>query len=148
MEGLVIVVAVTALVGVVLWYFDRRNHTQIPSESPSDAAEENGGAESESEADEENQQCCGMHIVCEKTYLSPLSDEIVYYEDEELDRFRGREADSYNDMEIEEWRDVLLTLRPSEIAGWARSVQLRRLTMPSAIRDELLMIVAEARASL
>ena len=44
-------------------------------------------------------------------------------------------------------REVLLTLRPDEIAGWARSVQLRGITLPADVREELLMIVAEARAA-
>ena len=40
---------------------------------------------------------------------------------------------------------MLLTLLPDDIAGWGRSIQLRGIELPSAVRDELLMIVAEAR---
>ena len=47
--------------------------------------------------------------------------------------------------DIEEFRDVLLTLLPTDIAPWARSIQLRGITLPSEVREELLMIVAEAR---
>ena len=87
-----------------------------------------------------------MHITCEKdSLLAAVSKEIEYYDDEELDRFAGRGADEYSDGEIEEFRDVLLTMRPDDIAGWARSVQLRGITLPTAVRDELIMIVAEAR---
>lgn len=90
--------------------------------------------------------CCGMHVVCERdSLLSTVSDSIVYYDDEELDVFRGREADDYTDEEIEQFRDVLLTLLPTDIAGWGRSVQQRGITLPSAVRDELIMIVSEAR---
>ena len=42
---------------------------------------------------------------------------------------------------------MLLTLRPDEIAPWARSLQLRGITLPAEVREELLMIVAEARAA-
>lgn len=42
-------------------------------------------------------------------------------------------------------RDVLLTLLPEDIAGWGRSIQLRGIELPSAVKEELLMIVAEAR---
>lgn len=89
-----------------------------------------------------------MHITCEKdSLLASVSGSVEYYDDEELDRFRGRDADSYNDDEIEEFRSVLLTLLPHDIAGWGRSIQLRGITLPSVVRDELLLIVAEARQS-
>ena len=88
-----------------------------------------------------------MHITCERdSLLSALSDKIVYYDDEELDEFAGREADDYTGQEIEQFRDVMLTLLPEDIAGWARSIQLRGITLPQAVRDELIMIVSEARA--
>lgn len=150
MTGLVIIVAVTALLGLVLWAFDRRRKCRgrydvVVSEAPQQPAEV--AKESAPEEPQAKEQCCGMHIVCEKDSLMPLSTDIEYYDDEELDRYAGREADAYADSEIEEWRDILLTLRPEEIAGWARSVQLRGITMPSPIRDELLLIVSEARAS-
>ena len=89
-----------------------------------------------------------MHVTCEKDSLLPeVSDKIEYFDDEELDAYAGRDADSYSDEEIEQFRDVLLTLLPSDIAPWARSIQLRGIVLPTAVRDELLMIVAEARAA-
>lgn len=95
---------------------------------------------------EAEEECCGMHITCERdSLLAAVSEEIVYYDDEELDAYRGREADGYSDEEIEQFRDVLLTLLPDDIAGWARSLQLRGIVLPSEVREELLMIVAEAR---
>lgn len=95
----------------------------------------------------ENEQCCGMHITCDKdSLLAAMSDRIEYYDDEELDRFRGRGAEDYADEEIEEFRDVLLTLIPTDIAGWARSVQLRGIELPAEVREELLMMVREERA--
>lgn len=96
----------------------------------------------------EDEVCCGMHITCEKdSLLAGVSREIEYYDDEELDRYRGTASDGYSDEAIEEFRNVLLTLLPDDIAGWARSIQLRGIELPAAVRDELLMIVAEARAS-
>lgn len=93
--------------------------------------------------------CCGMHIVCEKdSLLSSVSESIVYYDDEELDRFAGRDANDYTDDEVEQFRDVLHTLLPQDIAGWGRSIQLRGINLPSPVRDELIMIVAEARQTL
>ncbi len=41
----------------------------------------------------------------------------------------------------------MLTLLPTDIAGWARSIQLRGIELPASVREELLMIVSEARAA-
>lgn len=94
----------------------------------------------------ETTECCGMHITCEKdSLLVGTDDEIVYYDDEELDTYAGKSASDYTEEQIEQFRDVLLTLLPDDIAGWARSLQMRNIVLPEAVRDELLMIVAEAR---
>ena len=93
------------------------------------------------------EECCGMHITCEKdSLLAAVSQKIEYYDDEELDRFAGRGADAYTPDESDEFRDVMLTMRPVEYAGWARSLQLRGITLPQAVRDELILIVSEERA--
>lgn len=93
-------------------------------------------------------ECCGQHSVCEKdSLLAAVSPEIVYYDDEELDRFRGRGSNDYSESEIEEWRSVLLTLLPDDIAGWGRSIQLRGLQLPETVREELLMIISEQRTT-
>lgn len=113
----------------------RRDAEGQPDVAPDTPAQTDGGEE-----------CCGMHITCEKdSLLAAVSKKIEYYDDEELDRFAGRESDAYSDDEIEEFRDVLLTMRPDDIAGWARSLQLRGIALPLPVRDELIMIVSEAR---
>ena len=94
------------------------------------------------------EECCGQHSVCERdSLLAAVSKEIEYYDDEELDRYAGRTPETYSEKEIEEFRDILLTLRSDDIAGWARSLQLRHISLPVSVRDELIMIVAENRAS-
>ena len=91
-------------------------------------------------------ECCGQHEVCEKeSLLAALSKQIEYYNDEELDRFRGRRSDEYSSDETEEFRDILYTMRSDEVAGWVRSLQLRAVELPEDIRDEVLMIVGERR---
>lgn len=139
MTGALVILVFTVAVGFLLWLFDRRNRTREAEAGTEDISEEDAVQEPEEE-------CCGMHITCEKSSLSPHSMEVEYFDDEELDEYRGREADSYTEEEIERFREVLLTLRPTEIAPWARSVQLRGIELPQAVRDELLMIVAEERA--
>ena len=91
--------------------------------------------------------CCGMHITCERdSLLAGISEKIEYFDDEELDAYAGRSPESYTPEEADEFRDVLLTLLPPDIAPWARSMQLRGIELPADVREELLMIVAEARA--
>lgn len=91
-------------------------------------------------------ECCGQHEVCEKdSLLAALSKQIEYYNDEELDRFRGRRAGEYSSEECEEFREVLYTMRNDEVAGWVRSLQLRGVELPEEMRDEVLLIVGERR---
>ncbi len=41
--------------------------------------------------EDEEEECCGMHITCEKdSLLAGISKSIEYYEDEELDAYKGR----------------------------------------------------------
>ena len=92
-------------------------------------------------------ECCGQHEVCEKdSLLAALSKKIEYYDDEELDRFRGRQADEYTAAEADEFREVLYTMRPDEVAGWARSLQLRAVELPDEVKDEVYLIVGERRS--
>ncbi len=94
----------------------------------------------------ENMECCGQHETCEKeSLLAAVSKQIEYYDDEELDRFRGRESDAYLPDEIEEFREVLYTMKEDEVAGWVRSLQLRAVALPDALKDEVFMIVGERR---
>lgn len=160
-----ILLAALLLVGGILYAFDRigrsRNLTAATGTQTSGAASGTTGPQSgDSSGDSpgngpaagssdgaDDGVCCGMHLTCEKTSLSVTDDTLIYYDDEELDVFAGHDPATYTRAEIEMFRDVLLTLIPSDIAPWARSLQLRHITMPPEVRDELLLIVAEARAS-
>ena len=84
--------------------------------------------------------------MCEKeSLLSAVSKGVEYYDDEDLDRFRGRAPEDYTDEETDEFRDVLYTMREEEVAGWARSLQLRGIELPEEVRDEVILIVEERR---
>lgn len=87
-----------------------------------------------------------MHEICEKeSLLAAVSKDIEYYNDEELDVFKGRHSDSYSTAEIAEFGEVLYTLRSEEVAGWIRSLQLREIELPDPLKDEVLLIVGERR---
>lgn len=134
MKGALLILAFLIIIGVILWLLDRR--------APEDAAPAQPQAPS---PEEESSECCGRHMICEKTALTPLSDKIEYFDDEEIDRFAGRSPDSYTPVETEELRDILLTLRPEEVPAWARSLQLRNIQLPLEVRDELLLIASDLR---
>lgn len=112
--------------------------------------DENIGSEEISESPspdkESGTECCGMHEVCEKeSLLAAVSKDIEYYNDEELDSFRGREGGNYTPEEITEFGEVLYTLRSEEVAGWVRSLQLRGIDLPDPLKDEVILIVGERR---
>ena len=87
-------------------------------------------------------ECCGLHEVCEKDSLrAAMKSDIDYYEDEELDRFRGRT--DFSAEEVEEFREVLYTMRPDEVAGWVHSLEQRQVPLPNELKDEVLLIVGE-----
>ena len=142
MRGATIILIAMVVVGFFLYildvvYYRRKIRKETPEKDEKEVAEaapEHGG---------EGEACCGLHLVCEKTRLLKVAEKIEYYDDEELDRFAGREADDYSSEEIEEFRDVLLTLLPQDVAGWAASIELRQITLPTEVRDELLMRMGE-----
>ncbi|MDD6209028.1 MAG: phospholipase [Bacteroidales bacterium] len=94
----------------------------------------------------EEEECCGQHSICEKdSLLAAVSKEIEYYDDEELDLFKQKDSDTYSEPEIEQFRDILYSLKEDEVAGWLRSLQLREIPLPTSLREEALMIVRERR---
>lgn len=147
MEGALIILVVTVVVGVILYLADRMRHKHNKdgsAEAELPRQEEVERAETEplsATAGTHGPLCCGQHLVCEKY---PPTDKIIYYDDEELDRFAGRSGDDYTDEEIEEFQEVLMTLRPEDALGWSRSVEQRHITLPADVRDGLMMLIAEA----
>ncbi len=94
----------------------------------------------------EDMECCGQHETCEKeSLLAAVSKQIEYYDDEELDSFRGRGSDEYSQEEVEEFRNILYTMKDDEVAGWVRSLQLRAVELPDDLKDEVFLIVGERR---
>ena len=148
MTGGLVILAALVVIGLLLFLTDKAyySHGHAPGKA-TDSSSENQIEAEEQETQSHGEFCCGLHTVCEKTGLSPIGNEIIYYDDEELDRFIGRTPESYTSEETEEFRDILLTLLPEDVAGWARSITLRKIELPADIREELLMIVAELRGT-
>lgn len=144
MTGALVILMAMIVVGALLYITDVKyfRHHHAGSEATEEASAPSAQSESQKN---EPEVCCGMHLVCEKTSLSITSPEIIYYDDEELDRFAGRAPQSYSREETEEFRDILMTLLPEDVAGWARSITLRNIELPSEVKDELLLLVSESR---
>lgn len=138
MQGALVILAVLAAVGLLLFYSDRkRRGARGESQERREEREERG----EERKEREEKVCCGLHAVCEKKYAVPAAEEPVYYDDEELDVLCDRDPSTYSEKEIEMLRDVVLTLRAEDAWGWSRSLEQRRIALPAEIRDELLMLM-------
>jgi hypothetical protein len=87
--------------------------------------------------DGENGVCCGKHSNCEKGYDTVN----LYFDDEELDRFKGMKPEEYTDADIEEFRHVLYTMREEEVENWAHCIETRGIEMPVEIREEILLML-------
>ena len=66
--------------------------------------------------------------------------DIEYFDDEELDRFRGRQSDGYTDEEAAEFAEVMYTMRPEEVKDWLQSLRLRCVCLPDQLKDEAYML--------
>ena len=86
--------------------------------------------------------CDGTDDKCEQVCMMEAAVKgVEYYDDEELDRFRGRPSDQYTDEEAEEFATVLSTMQPHEVKGWNRSLILREINLPNQIKDELITMI-------
>lgn len=130
MTGAFIILGVTVLVGLILYL------TRGKADTPAIEGNDTPAPQSQEET-ESPEVCCGRHAVCEKGLLTA---EELYYNDEELDRYIGREPDDYTPDEVEEFRDVLYTLRPDEVYSWGMALTQRNIPLPLPLRDEWIMI--------
>lgn len=132
--SLILLAIVAALLG---WLRNRRLHRQL---------ERGEISQLPTLKQVEDMECCGQHEVCERdSLLAAVSKEIEYFDDEELDRFRGRNSSDYDEDETDEFREILYSMREAEVAAWVRSLQLRAVELPDALKPEVLLIVGERR---
>ena len=86
--------------------------------------------------------CTGVDESCmHDCLLDASTKEIEYYDDEELDAFIGRESDQYTDEEVEQFSEVLYTMKPEDVKGWNISLTLRNINLPNQIKDEVIMML-------
>ena len=66
---------------------------------------------------------------------------IEYFDDEELDQFKGRSSDSYSEEEVELFDYVLNTMQQPDLAPWCRSLTLRGIELPDQLKDEIVSML-------
>lgn len=131
-QDLVFAAAVLAIL-YAIYAFDRRR--RLGNGATGDGTSDNGGTGSS--ATEHGTECCGKHAVCGKQKLAEARmREARYFDDEELDRFKGRNSDSYDDNEIEEFRYVMYTMRKDEIRTWMECIEAREIELPDQLKEE------------
>ena len=129
-----IFIGLLVAVGLVLWLVDGRNRSQDGTEQPATPQQDCSAA------------CCSTNEICPSEQVAAAQcGPVVYYDDEELDLYRGRGSDDYTDGEVEQWRDVLMTLQPHEVLPWGQSVKRRGLVMPTAIHEEFMLLASDTQ---
>lgn len=144
MTGALIILLVTVAIGVILWAWEKaRGGKPLHHHTPSQPTQQEEKADSVDlpEKGDGGGICCGLHAICEKT--GKINEPPVYYDDEELDKYIGRDAEDYKDAEIEEFRDVMLTLMPEDVVGWTVSLERRRINFPVELKPELELLLTE-----
>ena len=123
--------AAVLLLIFVLYYLDRYNKIHKIKESME--RDQPDAAEPAVPAGE----CCGKHAVCEKQKLAEARlRSAQYFDDEELDRFKGRSSDAYDDKEVDEFRYVMYTMQQDEVREWMECLQARDIELPDELKEE------------
>ena len=145
MKPAIVLLTILVVGGAIVWLIDRLFYHTDKAENL-DETEENDASDA-TPAQGCTDEACGIRSICpnEQIQVSQCKREVIYYDDEELDGFAGREADGYTAEEEEQWRDVLYTLQPGDLLGWGQSIKHRGLIMPASIQAEFLQLAAENR---
>lgn len=87
--------------------------------------------------------CCGAHEICEFDPLQFNEEQIVYFDDEELDALRNVRVDELTTKQIEDMREVLYTLQTADIAKWLNSLSSRHIHLPAILQQEARHLMTE-----
>ena len=131
--------AAVLLLMFVLFYLDRWNKTHN-----TDSRAGSGNSSGDADPTVPQGECCGKHLVCEKQKLAEARlRSKQYFDDEELDQFKGRSSDSYNDSEVEEFRYVMYTMQQNEVRDWMECLQAREIELPDELKEECYSMMNE-----
>lgn len=86
-------------------------------------------------------RCTPDNVMCEQEcMLKAATEPVEYFDDEELDVYKGRASNGYNEEETTQFAEVLETLKANEVKAWNRSLILRGINMPDGIKDEYISL--------
>ena len=126
--------AVVLVLLIILYRLERYNRTRKLSPDQTEQPEPSIPAG----------ECCGKHAVCEKQKLAEARMRSAqYFDDEDLDRFKGRRSDKYTDQEVEEFRYVLYTMQQNEVRDWMECLQAREIEIPDELKEECYSMMNE-----
>jgi hypothetical protein len=104
-------------------------------------------SQTEQEPQEETHQvasdCCGAHEICEFDASQFDEEQIIYFDDEELDVLRNVREDQLSAQQIDDIREVLYTLKTNEIGKWLTSLARRHIHLPTILQQEARQLMAE-----
>lgn len=93
----------------------------------------------------------GLCSSCSATYgsdecmsqktLRQATEGAVYFDDEELDVYRGRDAEAYNDDEVEQFAEVLYSMHRRDVADWLASLTVRGINLPESLKSEAQLLM-------
>ena len=131
--------AVILVLLIILYRLDRWNKTHN-----TDSSIGSGSGTGDADPTVPQGECCGKHAVCEKQKLAEARMRSAqYFDDEELDRFRGRRSDGYTDKEVEEFRYILYTMQQNEVREWMECLQAREIELPDELKEECFSMMNE-----
>ncbi|MBL7971854.1 MAG: hypothetical protein JNL03_10070, partial [Prolixibacteraceae bacterium] len=87
--------------------------------------------------------CCGAHEICEFDASVFDEEQIIYFDDEELDVLRNVREDELTSRQIDDLREVLYTLRTNEINKWMTSLSRRHIHLPVILQQEARQLMTE-----
>lgn len=134
---MIILISAIILLGIVTYYFHRLDLKKQVEKTNKIV---------QTKIQEPPQECCGPASRLRTRQPARRSKQ----NNRILRRRRARclernEPDSYTPEQIELFREIFYTLRPEDVPGWVRSLQLRQIAVPESLRDEILLVVNEQR---
>lgn len=117
--GLVVLGLVAGLVSMIIRIL--RGWSIIPKEKPE-----------EEEPYVRPAGCCGRHAVCE--HEGEIKRKAMYFDDEELDLYRGVAANAHSEEAEAEFREIFETMCPSDLEAWLRSLERREINLPEGLQ--------------
>ena len=127
----IFIIAVLTIVIIVL--IDHFVNKKDKYTSPSNKTEE-------TDCDGQSSESCGS---CTEDCIlfNKVTKPIEYFDDEELDAYKGKTGDQYTEEETEIFRNIFETLKENEVRDWVNSLQQRSIELPDSLKDEIFLIL-------